>query len=103
MRHHAAKCYLVLINSILFYTGDLQAQRPASSIDTSTTEGLYQYIFQNFDRPRVPTGYLEEYGAPIIPMETFNGILTDSNIIDINLWRTLYWQMQTAYLGSGWR
>ncbi len=65
--------------------------------DTSTTQKLLQYIFQPIDKNQIPTGFLEEYGCPIIPASTFNGILTDSNKIDMNLWRTLYLQLQTGW------
>ena len=70
----------------------------AQTPDTSTTQGLIQYIFQNIDKSQVPTAFLEEYGVPIIPMATFNGTLTDSNLIDMNLWRTLYFQLQDRLL-----
>ena len=69
--------------------------------DTSTTQKLLQYIFQSVDKNQVPTGFLEEYGCPILPMATFNGTLTDSNRIDMNLWRTLYLQLQTGYCQGG--
>lgn len=65
--------------------------------DTSSTQGLLQYIFKNIDKAQVPTGILAEYGCPIVPMATFNGALTDSNMVDMNLWRTLYFQLQTGY------
>lgn len=63
-----------------------------AQVDTSTVQKLLQYIMQPLDKNQISTGFLEEYGAPVIPMETFNGILTDSNRIDMNLWRTLYFQ-----------
>ena len=78
----------------------LLSNQSKAQIDTSTTKGLLQYIFQNIDKSQVPTGFLEEYGCPILPMATFNGTLTDSNRIDMNLWRTLYFQLQTGYVGS---
>lgn len=68
--------------------------------DTSTIEGLYQYIFENLDKTQVPTGYLEEFGVPLISLEPFNGNLTDSNVVDMNIFRTLNWQMNTSYVGS---
>ena len=68
-----------------------------AQIDTSTIEGLYQYIFNILDKNQIPTGFLEEYECPMLPMETFNGILTDSNRIDMHLWRTLYFQLQTSW------
>jgi hypothetical protein len=55
---------------------------------------------QPLDKSQVPTGYLEEYGCPIIPMSTFNGTLTDSNRVDMNLWRTLYFQLHTGWARS---
>ena len=33
----------------------------------------------------------------MLPAATFNGTLTDSNRIDMNLWRTLYLQFQTGW------
>jgi hypothetical protein len=86
---------LIACAAFLLPTTSLFAQ-----IDTSTTQKLLQYIFQNIDKSQVPTSFLEEYGCPIVPMETFNGTLTDSNRIDMNLWRTLYFQLQTSYCGS---
>jgi hypothetical protein len=65
--------------------------------DTSTMQKLLQYIFQPVDKAQIPTGILEEYGCPMLPMATFNGTLTDSNRIDMNLWRTLYFQLQTGW------
>ena len=52
---------------------------------------------QPLDKNQIPTGYLEEYGCPMLPAETFNGTLTDNNRIDMNLWRTLYLQFQTGW------
>ncbi len=72
-----------------------------AQVDTSTVQKLLQYIMQPLDKSQIPTGFLEEYGAPIIPMETFNGTLTDSNRIDMNLWRTLYFQLQTGWAETG--
>lgn len=68
-----------------------------AQIDTGTTQKLLQYIFQPIDKNQVPTGFLEEYGCPMLPAATFNGTLTDSNRIDMNLWRTLYFQLQTGW------
>jgi hypothetical protein len=68
-----------------------------AQVDTSTTQKLLQYIFQPLDKNQIPTGYLEEYGCPMLPAATFNGTLTDSNRIDMNLWRTLYLQLQTGW------
>jgi len=69
-----------------------------AQVDTSTTQKLLQYIMQPLDKNQISTGYLEEYGCPILPMATFNGTLTDSNTIDMNLLRTLYFQLQTGWI-----
>jgi hypothetical protein len=50
-----------------------------SQVDTSTTQKLLQYIMQPLDKNQIPTGFLGEYGCPMLPMATFNGTLTDSN------------------------
>lgn len=86
----------ILFTCFVFNIATVKAQ-----VDTSTTQKLLQYIFQNIDKTQIPTGYLGEYGCPILPMKTFNGSLSDSNQIDMNLWRTLYFQLQTAYVGNG--
>lgn len=72
----------------------------SQAADTSTTQKLLQYIFQPIDKNQIPTGFLEEYGCPMLPMATFNGTLTDSNRIDMNLLRTLYLQLQTGWAKS---
>ena len=87
---------LMLAISCIFYFNDSNAQ-----VDTSTTEKLINYILQSVDKSQVPTGFLTETGAHILPMPTFNGTLSDSNVIDMNLWRTMYYQLQTSYVGSG--
>ena len=93
---HLTKIIAVFISTVFFlFTTQLKAQ-----VDTSTTQKLLKYIFQNIDKTQIPTSFLEEYGCPMLPMATFNGTLTDSNRIDMHLWRTLYFQLQTGYTGS---
>ncbi|POY34662.1 hypothetical protein C3K47_19125 [Solitalea longa] len=85
------------IAALLLFVNYTHAQTP----DTATTQKLLQYVFQPIDKNQVPTGILEEYGCPILPMATFKGALTDSNRIDMNLWRILYFQLQTGYCKTG--
>lgn len=96
MKH--IKLALVLLISTLcsVSTNNLYAQTP----DTTTTEKLLHYIMQPLDKSQITTGFLQEWGCPMLPMATFNGTLTDSNRIDMNLWRTLYLQLQTSYCAS---
>jgi hypothetical protein len=88
-------------NSLLVIAIFFSFTSKAQSIDTTTIEGLYQYIFNILDKTQVPTHYLEEYGVPVLTMGKYNGLLTDSNVVDINVWRTLYWQIASAYIGTG--
>ena len=63
----------------------------AQVIDTSTTQKLLQYIMQPLDKNQISTGFLEEYGCPMLPAATFSGTLTDSNRIDMNLWHNFHY------------
>jgi hypothetical protein len=94
------KNFLKMHTLLLCLAITLFVQETKAQVDTSTTQKLLQYIFQNIDKGQISTGFLEEYGCPILPMTTFNGTLTDSNRIDMHLWRTLYFQLQTGYTGS---
>ncbi|OAQ38966.1 hypothetical protein A5893_13085 [Pedobacter psychrophilus] len=87
----------LVLGCLILCCFNVKAQTP----DTSTVKKLLHYIMQPLDKSQVPSGFLEEYGCPILPMATFNGILTDSNRVDLNLWRTLYYQLQTAYCQNG--
>ena len=64
-------------------------------------EKLQRYVAGPLDKSQVPTGFLEDYGAPFIPMAAYNGQLSDSNKIEISLWRLLYFQLQTSYCQAG--
>lgn len=48
------------------------------------------YIFANVDHSQVSTGLLSDYGLQIIPPEYYDGVLRDSNEVDIKAWRKLY-------------
>lgn len=69
-----------------------------SIIDTTTLAGKYNYIFQALDRNQIPTGFIDERAFPLISLTPFNGLLTDSNKVDINTWRALYFTMRSASL-----
>ena len=36
-------------------------------------------VFANIDASQVPTGFLKEYGLPLVPLGIFNGVLSDSS------------------------
>ena len=73
----------------------------AQAPDTTTIEKLQRYVANPLNKSQVPTGFLEDYGAPFVPMAAFNGNLSDSNDIEINLWRLLYFQLQTSWCQTG--
>lgn len=74
----------------------------ASNICFSQTDILRQKIdsiFRYVDKSQIPTGYLKEYGSEFLPLNWFNGILTDSNAVnDLDIFRTAYCDMVTAKL-----
>ena len=67
------------------------------SQDSSTIQGLLQYIMQPLDKNQVGNGYLEEYGFPAVSMATFNGVLSANNRFELNSWRLMYFQLFTGW------
>jgi hypothetical protein len=56
-------------------------------------------IFQYVDKSQIPTTYLKEYGSQFLPIHRFNGLLTDSNVINnLDVFRTAYCDLLTAKL-----
>lgn len=64
-----------------------------AQIDTTNLTGKYEYIFQQLDRNQIPTGFIDERAFPLISLKPFNGLLTDSNKVDIDTWRGLYFPL----------
>lgn len=62
----------------------------ANAQTTDVLRNQLNSIFQYVDKSQVPTGYLEEYGPRMVPFDIFNGVLTDSNRVDTDLWELLY-------------
>lgn len=69
-----------------------------AQIDTTNLAGKYEYIFQQLDRNQIPTGFIDERAFPLISLKPFNGILTDSNKVNIDTWRGLYFTINSACL-----
>jgi len=65
--------------------------------DSTTIQGLLQYIMQPLDKNQIPNGYLEEYGFPAISMATYNGVLSANNRFELNSWRLMYFQLFTGW------
>lgn len=67
-----------------------------SKAQTDALRNQLNTIFQNIDKSQVPSGFLEEYGADLVSLDVFNGQLTDSNRLDIDLWRYAYGSLYTS-------
>ena len=87
---------LLLATILVAFATALPKFSKAQAPDTSTIENLQRYVASPLNKSQVPTGFLEDYGAPFIPMAAYNGQLTDSNDVEINLWRLLYFQLFTT-------
>lgn len=70
------------------------------SQDSSSIQGLLQYIMQPLDKNQIGNGFLEEYGFPAISMATYNGTLSTNNRMELNSWRLLYFQLFTGWCRS---
>jgi len=55
-------------------------------------------VFSNIDKSQIPTGFLAEFGPRLVPLKTFNGVLADSNKVDIGTWRYIYGTLQTSHI-----
>lgn len=84
LNHEKDNILLVFISINAVY------QKSAKSNDSSAIQGLLQYIVQPLDKNQVPNGYLEEYGFSAISMRHYNDAVSDTNIVELNLWRLLY-------------
>ena len=47
-------------------------------------------IFVHIDKSQIPSGFLDEYGAQFANLKTYNGILTDSNVVNAMAWHYIY-------------
>ncbi|MFA6404341.1 MAG: right-handed parallel beta-helix repeat-containing protein, partial [Salinivirgaceae bacterium] len=63
-------------------------------LNAQTSDSVYKarinYIFAQVNHSKVTTGLLFDYGLHLIPPQYYNGVLQDSNEVDIEIWKTLY-------------
>jgi len=72
---------------------------PLSGLRAQTTDSLrlqLDRVFAPLDRSQVPTGLLDAYAHPLVPLAPFDGVLQDSVSLNPTLFRALY---ATAYTG----
>ncbi len=53
-------------------------------------------VFANVNKTEITTGFLAEFGAPLISLHPFNGLLTDSNKVTAPVWRHVYGTIQSS-------
>jgi hypothetical protein len=75
----------ILILFILFISTNSNAQTGDPLRDKLDS------IFYNIDKSQIPSGYLQEYGAEFTALHRYNGMPTDSNVINnLDLFRFIY-------------
>ncbi len=67
---------------------------------TSPLQDKLNHVFANIDKSQIPTGFLEEYGVPLVPLDVFNGILSDSNKVTMDIWRQAYTTLYTSRING---
>lgn len=58
------------------------------------------HLFAQLDKSQVPTGFLADYGTAFLPLDVFNGILTDSNRVDMDAWRMAYASLHSSRING---
>ena len=72
---------------------------PLTIVAQTYTETMNS-IFEHVDKSRITTGLLSDYGAHLIDVESFNGIPSDSNYVDIDSWKKLYYGLYSSKINS---
>ncbi|TGE21270.1 T9SS type A sorting domain-containing protein [Hymenobacter aquaticus] len=91
------KHYLFLAAMLLGF-GPARAQKSmAVSVPTQQIGQQEQnYLFAPLDKSQIPTGFLADYAIPLVPLDIFNGTLTDSSRTTPDGFRYLYGTVYTA-------
>ena len=76
------KFYVLLIAGALLVSNSLLAVA-----QSDTLRKKLDAVFQHVDKSQVPTGFLAEYGYPLIPLDIFNNTLTDSSRTNLQAFR----------------
>lgn len=70
------------------------------SVSAQTYNAKMDTIFEHVDKNKIATGLLSDYGVQMVDIESFNGIPTDSNYIDIDTWKKLYNGLYSSKINS---
>ena len=88
-----------MLRKILFFACLLvRVQQSFAQVNTAadSLQLDINHVVQPLDKSVIPTGMLEEYGLGMLPLNVFNGILNDSNVVNANIWRGLYASIYTS-------
>lgn len=85
--------FLLMVSALLALFSSTYAQ-------TDPLRTKLDNVFSAINKTLVPTGFLEEFGAPFIPLDVFNGVLTDSNKVNIEAWRMAYATLYTSRISG---
>lgn len=85
---HVFTCLVILCS--FYYT---QAQ-------TTNYSDRISHIFGAIDKTKVTTGYLKEFGIRFNSVESYNGILSDTNWVDNSQWQSLYNSLYSMRVGN---
>ena len=76
----------------------VQAQAPP----TDSLRQQLDRLFAPVDKTQVPAPFLEEYGRHFLPLDVFNGALSDSNRTNTDVWRQAFATLATSRIhGTG--
>jgi|GEM_PF-3149069 len=89
------KLYLYLVLTLL---GPLRLL--AQSQTTDPTRATLDNIFAQLDKSQVPTGLLAESALPLVPLDVFNGTLTDSSRTTPDGFRYVYATLYSALVSG---
>ncbi len=64
------------------------------------TKARMDFIFEHLDKDKVETGLLSDYGCLWTEPYAYNGVLTDTNYVCMETWKSLYLSMYTTRINN---
>ena len=88
------KLYFLLLLALFVPAAQLMAQT------SDPTRATLDNLFAPLDKSQVPTGLLAESALPLVPLDVFNGTLTDSSRTTPDGFRYVYATLYTALVSG---
>jgi len=86
------KCYLPFLLLLCVFCN--------THAQTTNYADRMNHIFGAIDKTKVTTGYLKEFGIRFNNVESYNGVLSDSNLVDVTQWKSLYNSLYSMRVGA---